>query len=344
MAFKFDDAYNKFAKSATSLNRGVNKIIGKDVFKDVKEIEAPREFPPYSSFPEYEIPEPEQWSPKNGDVREFTLVGNVVSVSANLDACIQYRNEFKTSAKYYAERFEFKYKNCVQDFDSLIHYFEDLYLEGLQPMLDRAYSVLLPFGIFSASIEDFSSRHINTYKRALTSCQKMAGIELSKNERAQQTGNQVGNAMRLQGGGFGFKGAMKGIAQAEAFNIGMGMLGKIVSNNNKMTQEEKEKVFTSFKQDVFFQEVYSDYFNTFLTMVQTLSDNNELNGVKTIINAEYSTMIKNLQNPMFPKEKVAPALVKLVSSYPFEMAGFKLLQERFGQTEEVKNIISYFIG
>ena len=286
MAFKFDDAYNKFAKSATSLNRGVNKIIGKDVFKDVKEIEAPREFPPYSSFPEYEIPEPEQWSPKNGDVREFTLVGNVVSVSANLDACIQYRNEFKTSAKYYAERFEFKYKNCVQDFDSLIHYFEDLYLEGLQPMLDRAYSVLLPFGIFSASIEDFSSRHINTYKRALTSCQKMAGIELSKNERAQQTGNQVGNAMRLQGGGFGFKGAMKGIAQAEAFNIGMGMLGKIVSNNNKMTQEEKEKVFTSFKQDVFFQEVYSDYFNTFLTMVQTLSDNNELNGVKTIINAE----------------------------------------------------------
>ena len=55
-------------------------------------------------------------------------------------------------------------------------------------------------------------------------------------------------------------------------------------------------------------------------------------------------MIKNLQNPMFPKEKVAPALVKLVSSYPFEMAGFKLLQERFGQTEEVKNIISYFIG
>ena len=282
--------------------------------------------------------------PKNGKVREFTLAGNVITISANLDACIQYRNEFKKSAKYYADRFKFKYKNCVKDFDALIHYFEDLYLEGLQPMIDRAYSVLLPFGIFGASAEEFSSRHLNTYKRAIASCQKMAGIELSQNEKAQQMGNEVGNVMRLQGGGFGFKGAMKGIAQAEAFNMGMGILGKMVSNNKKMTQEEKAKIFALFKEDVFFQEVYSDYFNTFLTMVQTLSDNNELNGVKTIINTEYSSMIKNLQNPMFPKEKVAPALAKLISSYPFEISGFKLLQERLGQTEEVRCIISYFIG
>ena len=60
MASFFDKAYNKFAQSATSLNRGVNKVIGKDIFQDVRPIEEPREFPPYDSFPSYDVPEPEQ--------------------------------------------------------------------------------------------------------------------------------------------------------------------------------------------------------------------------------------------------------------------------------------------
>lgn len=344
MALNFNKAFNKFAEVGTSLNRGVNQAIGKEVFSDIKPIEEPREFQSYSSFPEYEIPEPEQWSPKTGEIREFAFEGSVISVPANLDACIQYRNEFKTSAKYYAERFEFKYQNCVQDFDTLIHYFTDLYFEGLNPMLDRAYSVLLPFGVFSASVENFSSRHIDTYRKAINSYETMVGVELSKKQEAEQAGNLVGNSIQMRGGGFGFKGAMKGVAKAEAFNIGMSMLGKFVEHQAKMTPEEKANVFAVFKHDVFFQEVYSDYFNTFLTMVQTLVDNNELNGVATVTGTEYSTMIQNLQNPMFPQEKIVPALVKLISSYPFEPANYELLRQRFGQTEEVERIIDYFVG
>ena len=53
-------------------------------------------------------------------------------------------------------------------------------------------------------------------------------------------------------------------------------------------------------------------------------------------------MIQNLQNPMFPQDKVAPALIKLIATYPFKAATFDLLQQRFGQTTEVQQIISYF--
>lgn len=342
MAFNFDNAFNKFAKAGTSLNRGINKVIGKDVFQDIKQIEKPREFPPYDSFPAYDVPEPAQWAPLAGEAREFSLSGNIITVPANLDACIQYRNGFKSSAKYYTERFAFKYRNCVQDYDSLIHYFKDLYFEGLRPMLNRAYSLLLPFGIFSASLESFTNQHVNTYRRAVDSYETMAGIETSRNQAAEQSGNMVGGAVRLQGGGFGLKGAMKGIAQAEVFNAGMGLLGKYVTNQTKMSPEEKANAFALFKHDVFFREVYSDYFNTFLTMVQTLSASNELSEVSTIAGAEYQTMIQNLQNPMFPQDKVAPALVKLIATYPFEAATFDLLQQRFGQTTEVQQIISYF--
>ncbi|MCH5303324.1 MAG: hypothetical protein J1E41_00550, partial [Ruminococcus sp.] len=141
----------------------------------------------------------------------------------------------------------------------------------------------------------------------------------------------------------GFKGAMKGMAQAEVFNLGMGVLGKLVEHQGRMSAEEKANVFAKFKTDIFFQEVFSDYVNVFLTMVQTLSENNILVGIKTIKSKEVETMITNIQNPMFPQDKIAPALVQLISTYPFERTCFEILQQKFGQTEEVNRIISYFM-
>ena len=123
MASKFEKAFNKFAQVGTSLNRSVNQVIGKEVFKDIKQIEKPRDFPSLDSYPIYSVPEPEQWPLLKGEDKEFTLEGNTLPISANLDLCIQYRGYFKTSAKYYLERFKFKYQNCVNDFDSLVHYF-----------------------------------------------------------------------------------------------------------------------------------------------------------------------------------------------------------------------------
>ena len=339
----FENAFNKFAKFGNTLNRGVNNVIGKEVFKDIKEMEPPREFPSYSSFPEYAVPEPEQWSAQTGEDKQFTLCGNVINVSANLDACIKYRKFFISSAKYYSEKFKFKYQNCVQDFDSLVNYFPEMYLEGLTPMAQRAYSLLLPFGVFSADIETFTTRQTETYKRAITSYQVMVGTEATKNQSAKNLGNKVGGTVQMRGGGFGFKGAMKGMAKAEAFNLGMGVLGKLVEHQGRMSAEEKANAFAKFKTDIFFKEVYSDYANTFLTMAQTLSENHILVGVKTVKSKEVETMILNLQNPMFPQDKIAPALAQLISTYPFEQACFELLQQKIGNTEEVNRIINYFL-
>ena len=341
----FENLFNKFAGVANGLNHGVNKVIGKDVFKDVKPMDAPREFAPYSSYSAYSAPEPEQWPSLTGNAKSFTLEGNTIFVSEAMDICMQYRKYFKISAEYYTEQFKFKYQQCVKDYDSLIHYFPDLYNEGLIPMIHKAYSLLLPFGVFTVSDKDFSSRHIDTYQKAIDSYSIMMGIEESRNQAAENLGNKVGGSIRLQGGGFGFKGAMKGVAQAEAFNFGMGMLGKLVAHQSKLSQEEKEKVFAEFKHDVFFQEVYSDYYNTFLSLVQTLIENGIItNNTTTFVNKEYNTMFLNLQNPMFPNDKFAPAIVQLITANPFFVETFGLLENKLGQTEEVKAIVSYFVG
>ncbi len=342
MAFDFKKGFNAFAKSGTALNRKINKVIGKDVFQDIKEIEETREFPPYDSFPKYTCEEPEQWPVLKGESKEFTLDGNVISVSGELDTCIKYRPLFKKTAEYYTEQFKFKYQNCVQDFDSLIHYFEEMYLEGLMAMEHRAYSLLLPFGVFTADIDAFTSSQIERYNKAINSYEIMAGIERGQNQMAENLGNQVGGAVQMQGGGFGFKGAMKGAAQAEAFNLGMGLMGKFVANQCKMTQEQKAKAFAAFKRDVFFEEVYSDYYNTFLTFVQLLAENGVLNGINTIASTMDDTIFNNLQNPMFPQDKVAAAFAKLISGNPFIPKYFALLEQKIGKTAEVQQIVDYF--
>lgn len=342
MAGLFEKGFNKFADMGNTLNKGINNAVGKEIFGEIKKFEAPKEFPSYDSFSAYSVPEPEQWKSLTGSAKEFTLDGNVISVSANLDTCMQYTDLFKQAAKYYADRFEFRYHQCVTDYDTLLNYFDNMYFEGLNAMVDRAYSLLLPFGVFNVNKQQFTTYQFDTYNRAIQSYMTMLSVKEIKNQAANNIGNTVGNSIHMQGGGFGFKGAMKGVAQAEAFNIGMGFVGKYVANQMKMSEEEKAEAFSNFKADIFFKEVYSDYVNTFFTMIQTLSENGVLDGIFTKTGDDFNTMINNLKNPMFPKDKVASALASLISSYPFSTACYEVVKQRYGETDEVKQIIEYF--
>lgn len=340
----FEKAFNKFAESGTKLNKGINNVIGKDVFGEIKPIEPPREFAEYSSFPQYEKEEPENWTQKEGQEKTFQFLGESISISKELDTCIQYRKEFQDTANYYTDRFKYKYFACVNDFDTLIHYFKDMYAEGLDPMMYRAHSLLLPFGVFDIDKNTFNDLHFSQFHRAAQSYEAMCGIENSINQKAQNTGNAVGGSIQMQGGGFGFKGAMKGVAQAEAFNIGMGLLGKYVSSQLKMSPEQKEKAYNAFKVDLFFEEVYADFFNTFLSLINVLLIRGIIKGVKVLPDNAFKTMIDNLKNPMFPKEKIPQAVASLISTYPFEKESYSVAETLCGNSSEFIAIKEYFIG
>ena len=95
MAFDFKKAFNSQVKVANKLNQGLNKIIGKDVFGEVKELEDPREFAPYESFPAYTELEPVDWPLLEGERQEFNFAGNTISFPKELDTCMRYRKYFK---------------------------------------------------------------------------------------------------------------------------------------------------------------------------------------------------------------------------------------------------------
>lgn len=342
MGFDFRKIYNAQAKFGTALNRKVNKVIGKDVFGDINEIEEPRVFEPYENFANYNEPEPAAWQSVSGEDRTFVVSGSTISVCKILDYCLKYRSLFSECAKYYTEQFKFKYNECVTDFDSFINYFPDMYLEGLVPLSNRACDILLSLGLLAADAQDFVRKHTNMYHRAYTSYCQMQGIETQKNAQAEATGDLIGNSIQMQGGGFGFKGAMKGMAQAEAFNIGIGLLGKFVSQQNKMTSAQKAEVWEKFNTELFFEEVYDDYCKTFLTLVKVLIDAKYITNVKVSFSEKDEKVFANLQNPMFPQDKVIPQITQMITNNPFVPEYIELLRKKVGDTEEVMQIVDYF--
>ena len=86
----FDKAINGFAKYGNKVNKTINDIAGKEIIKgEIKEIEPPREFPPYNTIPAYNVPEPAQWEIIAGTEKQFSLNGEPLIIPAELDACIQ---------------------------------------------------------------------------------------------------------------------------------------------------------------------------------------------------------------------------------------------------------------
>ena len=343
MGIDFKKIYNKgFAEPGSKLNQTVNKAIGKDVFKDIKKMEDPKVFPEFSTYAPYEEEEPEQWPVLEGEEKTFEFQGIEIKFSKNLDTCLKYTDLFKLSADYYAKRFKFRYGQCVKDYDSFLNYFEEMYFEGLSDMIKRAYSLLLPVGVFDYTVEKFFEYHVDNYCLAIQSFEKMMNIVDSKNKKASETGESIGNSLSFRGGGFGLKGAMKGMAQAEALNAGMTLIGKYFSNQMKMSEEEKSAIFSKFKEDIFFKEVYSDYLNTIMSLIQVLSEKDLIGLVSTRTGEDYNTIIDNVTNPLFPEDKVAPVFAELLEKYPFTKKTYDALEKIYGDTDEIKNIREYF--
>ena len=135
----------------------------------------------------------------------------------------------------------------------------------------------------------------------------------------------------------------KNLGAAETRNRAIShAMGKYIAIQNQMSDEEKATVFANLNKEIFFEEVYSDYLNTFLSLIHILSENGVLGNVSNTTNEQYDIMINNLKNPMFPQDKVAPLLAQLVEQYPFSQTNYDVMKEKYGDTDEIKQIAEYF--
>lgn len=233
MAFNFKDSFKKIADAT----------VGTKANGDTEKKETRKGFQDYGSFPAYDVPEPAQWTGMQGEERSFTIEGNVIEVNANLDTCMKYYPLFVECAKYYTDRFKFKYAQCATDFDSFLNYFESMYMEGLIPMLQRAYSLFLPLGVYDMEYEKLRKAHSEKYHAAIDAYNAVAGIREERVQKANSLAQMSADSRRIDSVmSSSAKGLRKASTKAQLHNLGtMALSYGISAYINRLKPEEKRE-------------------------------------------------------------------------------------------------------
>lgn len=289
--------------------------------------------------------EEEIWEPIQGRARKFNFHGGIIEVPENLDIFNSYRLKFKELAKKYVDRAKSEYKTRVKDFVSFIEFFPKIYSENLTPIIQRAVDILISENAWTVTFESLFDQHTKEFHLALDDYKVMlesANLTVQKNQQA--TAGIMSFVPNMVGGGFGLKGALKGMAIAGAYNTVRGGIEKsLIKNAANIRPSQQAELYGRIKHDILFNRVFADYWNVVHTLIWTLNQNGHNIWWQTKdVDRQAKNIFKNLSNPNFPQDKVLNTLIELIKLNPYSPEYYEFAVSRFGNSDEIIKIKEYF--
>lgn len=287
---------------------------------------------------------PVAWQPFTGSVKEFTLNGAKLSVTMEMDLFNSYRLKFRDVANEYANLAKEQYRKKVHDLDTFMMFFMDIYTLYLDKMVQGGVDILIAEEIWTETLDSLRTTHVENFHFAIDDYNAMkTSLNLTDQNNHQSVNSMAGAVPSLQGGGFGLKGAMKGIAKAEAFNFLKSAAVNAMQNATQVTPAQKAELFGRINTDNLFNRVFFDYWNVHLTLIKALIGNGKKIWQPNDASASQAENIsKNLSNPNFPQDRVTEVIIQILLTCPYKKDYQRLLHTKFGDTEEVKAINEYF--
>lgn len=169
--------------------------------------------------------------------------------------------------------------------------------------------------------EDCRTDWYDVFQEAISACQKITG-ELNQ-EREYRAARKAGRG-RVVGGGFGFSGAVKGMATAGAMNMGAGMLHSIANGLGNAMSEAKASSAKDdfFKNQSFWDELQFAIITDCYAMAEgftELWDSLSLGhfpfySLDNFFQAQ--TIQSSIQEQQVPETQLEHALVEMLQLYP----------------------------
>lgn len=300
-----------------------------------------------SEIPKNEEPESisDVWQAASGTQREFPLCGHILQIPSELDLFNTYRLMFRKFADECANSARAKYNKKVRDLVTYCHFTPEIYDYYLGATCAKAVQILISDGLWNITEADMLNIHKENYHLVLDDFSVTAdSIELTIENNQRSVSNAMGFIPNLVGGGFGLKGAVKGIATATAFNIARDSVeSSLINGANNINAAQSTELYNRIKPDILFEHFFLDYWRVFLTVVEILNKNNRNIWFPTIANNKSADGIfANLTNPNFPKEHLVAAFIEILLMKPYDKRYYQFMVDFFGNTEEVQAIRNYF--
>ena len=289
--------------------------------------------------------EQELWEPIKGEVRMFPLNGGILEISADMDMFNSYRLRFEELALKCANRAKARYQTKIRDFVSFVEFFPEIYGENLGPVIQRALDILISEGIWSVTYETLFEQHLNDFHLAFDDYNVLLeSVELTIQQNQKAVAGVMSYVPNLVGGGFGVKGALKGVAMAGVFNaVRDGIENSAVKNAANIRPAQQAELYGRINPDVLFTRMYTDYYNVLYSLIWTLNKNgHNIWWPRKDVDQQAKNIFCNLSNPNFPQERILSILIDLIKSNPYSPEYYDFALSRFGNSEEIIKIKEYF--
>lgn len=270
-----------------------------------------------------------------GVEKRFSVDGKTLVVPARLDTFITYRTNFRKLAKSCSDNALQEYKTSVNDLDTFMEHLPQIYQKHLDIIAGKAIDILIAEGVYDYSVETFTERHMASFCNTLNDYQTM-----------QQ------NIEETQEENYGVKsGIAKGLGSFLTRNSSNfvksfvdGATDSFADGSEKLTNDQKAELYQHIILRELFNDIFSDYWNTVITMVEILREN--LHDIWLFDSGEVNDIgiiIQNIKNPNFPQDKIVDILFDYILKKPNEERVYKILEDRYGTTEEIAALLDYFI-
>lgn len=288
------------------------------------------------------------WQAKQGVAKRFPLCGQTLEVTEGLDLFNTYRKQFMILGNEcygYAEK---EYREKVKDLRTFLMYFNSIHNYYCNIICDKAMEIVVAEGIWTVTRDSFYNEYSSICCNSAQIVKAVYDvIQGARQKNTEMVSNLMGMVPHLQGGGFGVKGAAKGIAIASAFNVARDVIeAGVTMSCDSLNDDEQDAIYEQIKiqvQPVLLNAMHDDYCNAYLVLGKILKKNNKniwiLNEKKM---TEGENIFQNLTNPNFPQDKAVEIIISLILSNPYNPEYHKYLKNKFGDSEEVSAITNYF--
>lgn len=287
----------------------------------------------------------EPWAPFNGEARQFVLNGEALAIDASMDSFNTYRQLFYGYANTCVEAGITEYLAQVRDLITCLKFFPAIYGKNLDVLIERAVDALISSGVYTMTADAFKERHLSEFHSAIDVLEAtMESVALTSQANVKTVESVTNLVPNLIGGGFGTKGALKGILKAEAFNLARDTAeNALLENASKINPSQAKEIYERIVPEQLFALVFSDYWNVHLTLAQILNEAGKPTWWISEAQAQQAQGIfQNLSNPNFPQEQLTPMFIEILKTNPYRKEYHQYMVGKFGENEETGQIRNYF--
>ena len=246
--------------------------------------------------------------------------------------------------------------NKLTNIEQVVDETEELFYSGLSEMLELCIKILNEQGIFTYDISQFYNLHDSYIKmiefplaHQYISEKYESIIEDEAEKDAYRVARRKGRG-KVVGGGFGFQGAVQGMATAGAMNAASGALHGTVNLIGKIgsmagAAMKKSSMFNDPElKSILINAANGDYGNLYLTLAHQLSENGmNITPVEDQSERKATYMFEQL-NMKTPLNQALDTIIEILTLNPYNVQFYEYLIKRFDDRDSEVEILATEFG